>query len=913
MRMSWIAAALALGHGTGEEVRVRLTWGHASAAGTPFSVRVAPQGGGVTVTKGEGHLLEAGEGEKEGSWRTRAGGGDVDGIEFALDWPRDAKRQTRKLHGIWSALLAQSDEDTVRRLRSDPAFRADSPLFMVQLDPEGTKGFAVGVEQLVQERAMWVPAYDVYLTAGDSPVPFEDHRKALQAWKGKRILDRVREDPEEGYEEYAARWADMGDPKYPHPSHVVGITWDSAISKFGIDRRGGVSGDLGNPDKFSLSFRLDGWTWKGQRLEDGLPVLTTVHEKEGVRLTIEEFAWPLDGPPRGRRGDIAMALLGRATLTELEGKPRKMSLGIVHQREFPPGAEVKAAVRASVLEESVSGRVLLALEGGALDLVGDAADGKVEKGKPARRKMEVSLDLDLPANGSRPVVLRLPSPTLEAKDESRLLKIDPAAAREATLKFWTDWLARGAQFRVPDKAVNDLFRANLWHALRLPRRHGGTGEDVKIDLPYSNFAYDQKGTPWPVNQAVYVDYMLYDLRGHHDVSVEELLAMYRNNQGADGRVGGYAQWGVYTPGMLYSVSKNFLLSRDRRALEKLLSPTIKAMDWCLAQMRDARERGELVRLPLNDLTGEGVWAFNQAYFFAGLDLWGRVLGEIGHPRAEECRAAAREMKKAVERGFGRAAMLSPLVQLRDHTWVPYVPCEARTPRRLLEQWYPTDVDTGAVHLLRLKALDPKGPLADFLLHDHEDNLFLKGWGMANEPVYNQQATAYLLRDDPKAAVRAFYSMAACAFSHSTLEPVEHRWAWGQYFGPPSTDGAWFELFRHMLIHELDDGTLLLGQAAPRAWLEDGKKVEVERAPTYYGRLTFAIESEAKAGKIRATVRMPSEGKPKALLVRLRHPQGAPVRSVQVNGAEWKDFDAVREWVRIETPSAGKVYAISASY
>ena len=53
-------------------------------------------------------------------------------------------------------------------------------------------------------------------------------------------------------------------------------------------------------------------------------------------------------------------------------------------------------------------------------------------------------------------------------------------------------------------------RANLWHGLRLPRRHGAQGEDIAIDLPYSNFAYDQTGTPWPVNQAVYVDYMLYD-------------------------------------------------------------------------------------------------------------------------------------------------------------------------------------------------------------------------------------------------------------------------------------------------------------------------------------------------------------------------------------------------------------------
>ena len=678
-----------------------------------------------------------------------------------------------------------------------------------------------------------------------------------------------------------------------------------------------MAGDLGNPDKFSLSLNLSGWAWKGQRLENGLPVLTTTLEKEGLRLEIEEFAYPLQGPPRERRGDIAMVLLGRATLTEREGRPRKAVLEFIHRREFPAGADprpvLRSAGRSFLLEETSSRRLLLAVEGGPAELAGDAPEGKVESGKPARRRMGVSVTVDLPAGGARTVLFRLPSPPVEAREERALLGIDPAAARAATLNFWSDWLDRGARFSVPEKVVNDLFRANLWHALRLPRRHGGAGGDVRIDLPYSNFAYDQQGTPWPVNQAVYVDYMIYDLRGHHDVSLEELLAIYRNNQEPDGRVGGYARWGVYTPGMLYAAAQHALLSHDRKALERLLPPTLRAMDWCLAELRRSAPSGGLVRLPLNDLTGEGVWAFNQAYFFAGLDLWGRVLEKIRHPRAGECRSAAVELKKAVERGFGRAAARAPLVPLRDGTWIPYVPCEARTPRRLLEQWYPTDVDTGAVHLLRLKALDAQGPLADFLLHDHEDNLFLRGWGMANEPVYNQQAMAYLLRDEPKAAVRAFYSMTACAFSHSVLEPVEHRWGWGQYFGPPSTDGAWFELYRHLLIHERDDDTLLLGQAVPRAWLEDGKSVEVERAPTRFGKIAFTIRSEAGSGRIRASVRMPPGERPRALLVRLRHPRQAPLRSVRVNGAEWKDFDPEREWVRIGTPEAGKTYEITASY
>ena len=96
--------------------------------------------------------------------------------------------------------------------------------------------------------------------------------------------------------------------------------------------------------------------------------------------------------------------------------------------------------------------------------------------------------------------------------------------------------------------------------------------------------------------------------------------------------------------------------------------------------------------------------------------------------------------------MSKASVQSPLVQLRDHTWIPYVPSDAAYPSRNLGQWYPSDVDTGATHLLRLKALPFQGELAESLLNDQEDNLFLHGWGLANEPVYNQQATAYLFRD-----------------------------------------------------------------------------------------------------------------------------------------------------------------------
>jgi hypothetical protein len=209
-------------------------------------------------------------------------------------------------------------------------------------------------------------------------------------------------------------------------------------------------------------------------------------------------------------------------------------------------------------------------------------------------------------------------------------------------------------------------------------------------------------------------------------------------------------------------------------------------------------------------------------------------------------------------------------------------------------------------------LPSQGELAESLLNDQEDNLFLHGWSLANEPVYNQQATAYLFRDDVKATIKTFYSLMAGGFSHGAFEPVEHRWRWGQYFGPPSTDGAWFELYRNMLVREADDHTLLLAQATPRAWMEDGKHIAVKNAPTWFGDISFEVRSSTNSGTIEATIKLDGRQSGTTVLLRLRHPEGKQIRQVTIDGRPWKDLDRQKEWIRIPNASRDR-YSIVASY
>ncbi len=906
-----------------QKLKLRVSWGHQSKSAREFYVGLLTRD--LTLESVTPVQLESGDTLEGFACRSVAGAGDVDGLECVLVYPGRQILERTNIHSIWRYLLEHSDPDTAGRLKSDAAYRPDTRKLTIQTDREGTSGFSLTIDQLLNQKQFWFPELDIYVSAGESGVLFADYLASIGPFRGRRILDEVEREPEATYAQFTGRWEDMGSPAYrnPHsvwPGHIVGLTWDSALAKFGIDRGANVWNDYGNPDHFSFGWGFgslgDNLTnsWRGQRLEDGLPIITTTIEKNGVRYEVEQFAYPLNGPPNDRKGDIPMVLFEKVTLTELTGKRQGIALNLTHRRE---ATETNCSVRAErsstgwIWREATDGRAWLALESKDVKL----ATNIVQSGRWTTNVAQ--LTVDLAPRSSRELVLKLPSAPVPPAQLAQVARLDYAKARERTKQLWSEYLARGAQFNVPEESVNTLFRANLWHALRLPRRHGGSEGQVKLDLPYSNFAYDQHGTPWPVNQAVYVDYMLYDLRGYHSISTEELAAIYRNNQEPGGHVGGFANWGVYTPGMIYSVAQHYLLSGDRVSFEALLPSTLKALDWCLAQTRNAAENSSesrgLVLAPLNDLSHDPkAWAFNQAYLYAGMNLLGQALADIGHPRAVECRLAALAIFDAVQAAFGRASMRSPAVELRNHTWIPYVPCDALASGRLMDVWYPTDVDCGALHLSRLGALNPNGALTTQLLLDHEDNLFFNHWGMANEPVYNQHATAYLLRDEPKAAIRAFYSMMACAFSHSVFEPVEHRWAWGQYFGPPSTDGAWFELYRRMLVRETDNSALVLCQATPRKWLENGKRISVERAPTYFGDIDFTIESRVAEGQIRATIKMPTRKTPAQLLLRLRHPEQKALRSVTVNGEDWKQFDVAKEWVQIAEPDR-EIYTVVARY
>ncbi|MBO7678041.1 MAG: hypothetical protein J6S75_00080, partial [Thermoguttaceae bacterium] len=69
---------------------------------------------------------------------------------------------------------------------------------------------------------------------------------------------------------------------------------------------------------------------------------------------------------------------------------------------------------------------------------------------------------------------------------------------------------------------------------------------------------------------------------------------------------------------------------------------------------------------------------------------------------------------------------------------------------------------------------------------------------------------------------------------------------------------YLDLLRAMLLYDTTDadgypGDLALFKATPRHWLEAGKTIRFENAPTFFGPVSAALTSRLDSGTIRVTV------------------------------------------------------------
>jgi hypothetical protein len=244
------------------------------------------------------------------------------------------------------------------------------------------------------------------------------------------------------------------------------------------------------------------------------------------------------------------------------------------------------------------------------------------------------------------------------------------------------------------------------------------------------------------------------------------------------------------------------------------------------------------------------------------------------------------------------------VPLGDGTWAPSLGswAEGTGPEALLTNtetvyshatFMVRDGLLGPLYLVFQEVFEPDEQAADFLLSVTSDLLTQRNTGFS-QPFYYRLDWVQLMQGKTRGFLKTYYNGLASLADRDTYTFHEHYF----YVQPHKVhEEAWFLMqTRWMLwMERAETGGLDLLPGIPRAWMEDGKAIELEKVASYFGPLQVQVSSHVVEGYIQATIQV-DQGQaeastaPRTIRVRLPHPEGKKAIAV-VDQATQKPFAA----------------------
>ena len=112
-----------------------------------------------------------------------------------------------------------------------------------------------------------------------------------------------------------------------------------------------------------------------------------------------------------------------------------------------------------------------------------------------------------------------------------------------------------------------------------------------------------------------------------------------------------------------------------------------------------------------------------------------------------------------------------------------------------------------------------------------------------------------------------------------------------------------QLVRWMLVLEdSDEEILYLAKGLPREWVDSGKPISIEQAPTRWGRVSFSLVAKPKVRTVIGQVDLTGTSAPKQIHFKLRLPTQMHLQGVRVNGEPASLGGAHNDTVVISTGS-----------
>jgi hypothetical protein len=358
-----------------------------------------------------------------------------------------------------------------------------------------------------------------------------------------------------------------------------------------------------------------------------------------------------------------------------------------------------------------------------------------------------------------------------------------------------------------------------------------------------------------------------------------------------------------TGALLFAMSEHYRLTGDEAWLRKSAPKMIKMCGWII-NMRAEAMRGQAKESPYYGLIKGPTYCDHQAsaysyltdcYLVVGMEYMANVLGAMGMTEdAARFRNESDAYRRDIQKSMNRAVI--------EHGGMKILPLFPET-HELLKAGNYTGRDYYSIvagMLLETDFLSPSDASARLLTDFLERRGGLE-MGMCAFRGEIDHAYTYgywmncLQRDEVKRVLLGFYGSLAYGMSRETYSAVEvtnFRTGSNNLTLPHLySNTQQLRLLRNMLVGE-QEGCLLIAPAIPRPWLEHGKQIRVEDAPTLFGTTRFTIDSHVDEKRITVTIDPPTRKPAEKIKVRLRHPRGEPIKEVvTVDGIPIKDFTA----------------------
>lgn len=404
----------------------------------------------------------------------------------------------------------------------------------------------------------------------------------------------------------------------------------------------------------------------------------------------------------------------------------------------------------------------------------------------------------------------------------RSTQVVPSAAQVA--KGWAAQLRRGMQLSLPDSRLQEAVDANRAALLLF---HDGD-EITPGPSTYHRFWF---------RDAAFMLAAL-DRYGFH-AEAAEVLASYERRQRVDGFFLSQPREWDANGCALWALAEHWRLTRDRDLLAPLVGTIAKGSHWIERKRRSRRRNRdpEVRGLLPPGVSAEHLGPFDHFYWD---DFWG-IAGQ--RAAAEMLRALDQPDAAADSDRFGRE-MLSDveasLAIVARRVGTPAIPAG---PRRL--------IDAGVIgslvacEPLRIfDAHDPRIAATTDVVRDRfcEGPAFFQSISHTGLGTYLtvQLALVELAAGDRRCLERLAWLLDAATPTWTWPEAIHPRLGGGcmgdGHHGWAAAD--FLSLVRNLLVREAGDGSLALCALVPDGWV--GQGLEVHRAPTHFGVLSYAL-------------------------------------------------------------------------